>query len=254
MTAEWIGEPERLDRALVTLGLARSRNHAGQLIEAGNVRVRGEVAGRASARVRAGDTVDVSGSAWVSRAAQKLVDALSDGVVDPRGKLALDLGASTGGFTQVLLDRGARTVLAVDVGHDQMVRQLRDDPRVIVVEGCNARYLSREQLVDLTGVVERPSLVVADLSFISLTHVLAPIAAVAEPGSDIILLIKPQFEVGREHIGEGVVTDPRLHRLAVDRVLAAAHEEGFSVHGVRPTTIVGTHGNQEFIAHLRTRE
>lgn len=250
MTTTWAHEAERLDRALVTLGLARSRTHAAGLIEAGRVTVNERVAEKLSVKIRTGTTVSVRGTDWVSRAAQKLVDALGDGVVDPEGKLALDLGASTGGFTQVLLAYGARQVLALDVGHDQMAAEVKDDPRVIAVEGCNVRYLTHDELAALTGVQEAPAIVVADLSFISLTHVLEPIRNVAAPGADVLLLIKPQFEVGREHIGDGVVTDPALQERAVDGVLTAARALHFTVHGVRATSLTGTHGNQEFIAHL----
>lgn len=247
----WSGEAERLDRVLPGLGLARSRSQAAELIASGRVRLDGEVASKASARVARRSRIEVTdGDHYVSRAAHKLVEGLDGFGVDPRGRLALDLGASTGGFTQVLLERGAREVLALDVGHGQLADELRGHPGVRVVEGCNARGLTPEELARLTGVDERPELVVADLSFISLTLVLPAIAAVAAPGAELLLLIKPQFEVGRQGVRGGIVVDPDLASAAVQRVLARAESLGMRSAGLAASPITGEHGNQEFLAYF----
>ncbi|WP_446720248.1 TlyA family RNA methyltransferase [Leucobacter sp. OLDS2] len=250
-SAVWQGALERLDRVLPELGLVRSRSRAAELIASGDVRVDGRVATKAGARVGVGSTIAVSGNdRYVSRGAHKLIAGLDGFGVETAGRLALDLGASTGGFTQVLLERGAREVLAVDVGHDQLVAELREDPRVRVVEGCNARELTAEGLAADTGVVEAPTLVVADLSFISLTLILPAIARVAAPRAELILLIKPQFEVGRTGIREGIVVDPALRAEAIRTVLGSAAENGFAVQGLEPSPIAGSHGNREFLVHL----
>lgn len=250
-SAVWQGALERLDRVLPELGLVRSRSRAAELIASGDVRVDGRVATKAGARVGVGSTIAVSGiDRYVSRGAHKLIAGLDGFGVEAAGRLALDLGASTGGFTQVLLERGAREVLAVDVGHDQLVPELREDPRVRVVEGCNARALTAEGLAADTGVVEAPTLVVADLSFISLTLILPAIARVAAPRAELILLIKPQFEVGRTGIREGIVVDPALRAEAIRTVLGSAAENGFAVQGLEPSPIAGSHGNREFLVHL----
>ena len=245
----WAGAPERLDRAVVELGLVRSRSRAAELIAAGGVGIDGVAATKPGARVREGALVTVDGDDhYVSRGAHKLVAALDSFGIDPDGKLALDLGASTGGFTQVLLERGAREVLAVDVGHDQLAPEIRADARVRVVEGCNARELDAEMLAELTGVAAMPSLVVADLSFISLTLILPAIARCTREGAALALLIKPQFEVGR--VRDGVVTDPALWRDAIHKVLASAAAQGFAVRGLAPSPIAGGEGNREFLVHL----
>ncbi|WP_416445877.1 TlyA family RNA methyltransferase [Leucobacter sp. HNU] len=250
-SAVWAGAPERLDRVLPELGLARSRSRAAELIAAGEVRLDGRVATKAGARVGSGATIAVSGAdRYVSRGAHKLVAGLDRFGVDAAGRLALDLGASTGGFTQVLLERGAREVLAVDVGHDQLVPELRADPRVRAVEGCNARELTAEGLAADTGVAEAPTLVVADLSFISLTLILPAIARVAAPLAELVLLIKPQFEVGRTGIRDGIVVDPALRAEAIRTVLGSAARNGFAVRGLAHSPIAGSHGNREFLVHL----
>lgn len=250
-SAVWQGSAERLDRVLPELGLVRSRSRAAELIASGEVRVDGRVATKAGARVAAGATIVVSGTdRYVSRGAHKLIAGLDGFGIAAADRLALDLGASTGGFTQVLLERGAREVLAVDVGHDQLVPELREDPRVRVVEGCNARELTAAGLAADTGVAEAPMLVVADLSFISLTLILPAIARVAAPRAELILLIKPQFEVGRTGIREGIVVDPALRAEAIRTVLGSAAENGFAVRGLAPSPIAGSHGNREFLVHL----
>lgn len=245
----WNGAPQRLDRVAVELGLVRSRSRAAELIGAGGIAIDGAPATKPGAKVSAGARVSVTGDDhYVSRGAHKLVAALDEFALNATGRLALDLGASTGGFTQVLLERGANTVLAVDVGHDQLAPELRGDDRVRVVEGCNARELDADMLAELTGVADRPSLVVADLSFISLTLVLPAITRCTDDGADLALLIKPQFEVGR--VRDGVVTDPGLWRDAIAKVLAAAASNRLAVRGLAPSPIAGGEGNREFLVHL----
>lgn len=245
----WEGATQRLDRALAEAGLARSRSHANELIGAGNASIDGVVASKPGARVNPGSMLTVRDSDhYVSRGAQKLIAAFDAFGIDPHARLALDLGASTGGFTQVLLERGAREVLAVDVGHGQLAELIRNDTRVRVVEGCNARNLDAATLAELTGVHERPSLVVADLSFISLTLILPAIARCVGEGADLALLIKPQFEVGR--VKDGIVLDPELWAKAIDAVLVSATEHGFAVRGLERSPIAGSEGNREFLVHL----
>lgn len=248
----WQGEPARLDRVLPELGLARSRSQAAELIAAGQVSVDGRVVAKAGARVDPGARVRAAGADhYVSRGARKLLEALDRFGVDPGDRLALDLGASTGGFTQVLLERGARLVLAIDVGHDQLAPGLRGDPRVRLVEGCNARELTRGGLAAATGAPGLPSVVVADLSFISLRLVLPAISRVASPDADVVLLIKPQFEVGRQGVREGIVGDPALHASAIRDVLGVAADWGLGAAGLAPSPIAGASGNREFLVHLR---
>ncbi len=244
---------QRLDVALVERGLVRSRTAAAAAIAEGRVTVGGVPAGRASTRVAEADDLAVTGGdAWVGRAAGKLDAALDAFRVQVAGLVALDLGASTGGFTQVLLQRGARRVVALDVGHGQLVTELRDDPRVVVVEGENARALTAERLAALTDGLEPPSVVVADLSFISLRLVLPAIAAVAEPQAEVVLLVKPQFEVGR--VRDGVVRDPADRASAVRGVLQEAWRLGLGTAGAVPSAVPGAHGNREVLVHLhRTR-
>jgi 23S rRNA (cytidine1920-2'-O)/16S rRNA (cytidine1409-2'-O)-methyltransferase len=248
-SAVWNSTPERLDRVLVELGLSRSRNQASASILAGLVMTDGAPAAKAGAKVLPGSRISlILSDHYVSRAAQKLLAALDEFEVDPEGSLALDLGASTGGFTQVLLERGARAVQAIDVGHGQLVAQLREDERVRVVEGCNARELTAAGLAEATGIVEAPELVVADLSFISLSLILPAIAAVASKHAELILLIKPQFEVGR--VRDGIVTDPRLRAEAIRIVLRAAEENGFAARGLAASPIQGSRGNHEYLGYF----
>jgi 23S rRNA (cytidine1920-2'-O)/16S rRNA (cytidine1409-2'-O)-methyltransferase len=244
----------RLDVALVRRGLARSRKAALELIAAGLVRVDGRVASRPSTPVGPGTALEVEqGPRWVGRAAGKLDAALDAFGIDVAGLSALDVGASTGGFTQVLLERGARTVVALDVGHGQLVPELRADPRVITVEGENARYLTADRLAELTGSRELPGVVVGDLSFISLTLVLPAIASVLAADADAVLLIKPQFEVGRTGVRDGIVADPAARAAAVRAVLAAASTAGLRTVGLLRSPVVGTHGNVEVLAHVQQR-
>ncbi|MET1004582.1 MAG: TlyA family RNA methyltransferase [Propionibacteriaceae bacterium] len=231
----------RLDLELVRLGLARSRAHAQQLIDAGRVRLNGKVADKAAARVTADDTLRSESDGYVSRAAHKLSGALTDLGLRPAGR-ALDAGASTGGFTQVLLERGCDPVYAVDVGTDQLAAELREDPRVVVWEQTNLRDL------ELRHVGGRPvDLVVADVSFISLVLLVPRLVAVTRPDGRLLLMVKPQFEVGRARLGKGgVVRSAELRRRAVDGVVAEAARYGWSAEQVVASRLPGPAGNVEY--------
>jgi len=239
----------RLDVALVRRGLARSRGEATTLASAGRVRVDGAVTRRPATQVgpAAALTVDRDDDpGYASRGAHKLVGALDATGIVVDGRDCLDAGASTGGFTDVLLRRGARRVVAVDVGHGQIIDRLRDDPRVEVREGVNVREL------DAASVEPEPSLVVADLSFISLTLVLPALAGVAASDADLLVMVKPQFEVGRERLGSGgVVRDPALRAQAVLEVAAAASGLGLGVVDVVRSPLPGPSGNVEYFLWLR---
>ncbi len=247
----------RLDVALVTRGLARSRTVARAAIEEGRVRVDGRAVVKPAHPVSADAALTVDADdGYVSRAAHKLVAALDATAREGRplevaGALALDLGASTGGFTQVLLERGARRVIALDVGHGQLDPLLRADARVAVVEGENARTLTAERLAAVSGVAERPDLVVGDLSFISLTLVLPAIVDTVGTAVPLVLLIKPQFEVGRQGIREGIVRDADARAEAIMGVLWAAHDVGLAADTIAPSPLAGTHGNLEFLTVFR---
>lgn len=241
----------RLDAALAARGLARSRSHAATLIADGLVRVNGRPIVKASAPVADDATITVDTTDhYVSRGAHKLIAALDGFGIAVDGRVALDMGASTGGFTQVLRERGARPVLAVDVGHGQLAGDIAADPEVIAVEGYNVRYMTRENLAEVTGVSAQPDVIVGDLSFISLDHVLPAVAAVATATCDVVLLIKPQFEVGRTAVRGGLVTDPTARMDAVERTLWSANDAGLGILGILPSPILGTHGNAEYLVHL----
>ena len=244
-----MAETARADVALAARGLARSRTEGAALIRAGQVLLDGRPVRRPSDRVAADATLRLRdpGPRYVSRAAHKLVSALEAFPdVGVAGRRALDAGASTGGFTQVLLERGAERVAAVDVGHDQLAPPVRADPRVLVREGLNVRDLTAE---DIDGPVD---LVVSDLSFISLRLVLAPLAGVCRPGAELLLMVKPQFEVGRRALPRsGVVTDPDARRDAVVGVAAAALGAGLAPHGLARSGLAGQDGNAEFFLRLR---
>lgn len=241
----------RLDAALAARGLARSRTHAATLIAEGLVRVDGRPVVKASTAVTDASAIEVAAADhYVSRAAHKLLSGLDAFGVDVRGRVALDMGASTGGFTQVLRERGAEPVIAVDVGHGQLAASVADDPRVISVEGFNVRYMTSASLAEASGVQTAPTIVTGDLSFISLTHVLPAASEVAASDADLVLLIKPQFEVGRTAVKGGLVTNPTLRADAVARVLWAAWDVGLGTCGLISSPIAGTHGNSEYIAHL----
>ena len=245
----------RLDAELVRRGLARSRALAVEAIQAGLVSVDGATAVKASTKVAPDAVLALEGGDhYVSRGAGKLIGALDAFAIDPSGRVALDAGASTGGFTQVLLERGAARVIAVDVGHGQLATVVQDDPRVVNLEGLNIRELTREQLAPHLGDPAQPlTLVVGDLSFISLRHVLQPLRDVASPDADVVLLVKPQFEVGRGGIREGIVRDPALRREAVSEVLWAAWDLGLGTAGLIASPILGGNGNHEYLVWL-TRE
>ena len=238
----------RLDAALAERGIARSRTHAARLIADGLVTVDGVGVTKASTKVGESQVLEVAGADhYVSRAAHKLLGALDSFAVDVTGRRALDVGASTGGFTQVLLERGASHVIALDVGHGQLHTLIRSDPRVAVVEGANARFLTVESLAASSRVDEIPDLVVGDLSFISITQVLPALVETVGIGADFVLLIKPQFEVGRTGVREGIVTNPNLRADAVATVLWAAWDLGLGTAGLAPSPIIGTAGNHEYL-------
>lgn len=242
----------RLDAALAARGLARSRTHAATLIAGGLVTVDGRPVVKASAQVSDDARLEVAvPDHYVSRAAHKLIAGLDAFHLPVAGRIALDMGASTGGFTQVLRERGARAVIAVDVGHGQLAASVASDPGVLAIEGYNVRYMTRENLAEAAGIPAPPGLITGDLSFISLSHVLPAARAVAADDADLVLLIKPQFEVGRTAVRGGLVTDAAARADAVAGVLWAAWDAGLGTYGVIASPLVGTHGNAEYIAHLR---
>ncbi|MDO5051657.1 MAG: TlyA family RNA methyltransferase [Pseudoclavibacter sp.] len=253
----------RLDLELAARGLARSRTHAARLVAAGQVEVDGRTARRAAASVgpRARIEVLADDAHYVSRGAHKLLAALDAFGLDPAGRDALDVGASTGGFTQVLLERGARRVVALDVGHGQLAPRLRADARVHALEGVNARELDAAALDGLLAAGPRPApaargidLVTADVSFIPLGLVLPALRATVSPAADHLLLIKPQFEVGRSGVRDGVVHDPRLAAEAVRGVLRAAAGLGLTAAGLAASPLAGVRGNREYLVHLRAAD
>ncbi len=239
----------RLDQLLVDGGLAASRTRAQALILAGKVRVgEGDAARRAH---KPGDLIDASATVvvetpepYVRRGGHKLAAALDAFGIDPAGRLALDVGASTGGFTDVLLQRGATHVVALDVGRGQLAESLRRDARVTSMERTNARTLTAETLP------EPVSLVVIDVSFISLDRVLGPVNTTLAPRADIVALVKPQFEAGKGRTDHGVVRDPAIHREVLERVVAAAAAVGLGARDVIASPILGPEGNREFLLHL----
>ena len=240
----------RLDAELVRRGLARSREHAVALIAEGRVDVGGRPAAKPATGVEAGTPVvvrtDPDERSWVSRGAHKLLGALGAFQVPVAGRRALDAGASTGGFTEVLLDRGAASVAAVDVGYGELAWRLRTDERVLVLERTNVRTLEPDRI---GGPVD---LVVADLSFISLRVVLPALTGCARPGADLLPMVKPQFEVGRERLGAGgVVRDPGHRAEAVLGVARAATALGWGTAGVVASPLPGPAGNVEFFLWLR---
>ena len=239
----------RLDLLLVARGLAKSREEAQTLILAGEVKVGDHTARKASESVAADAKLSVGKrSRFVSRGGDKLEGALAAFAVDVAGKVALDVGASTGGFTDCLLSRGAARVYAVDVGYGQLDWGLRRDPRVVVIERANVREL------DVAAVPEPVSVAVADVSFISLRLVLPKIRELCARGADVIALVKPQFEVGKGKVGKGgVVRDPELHREAVDGVRRAAAELGFEERGEVESPLRGPKGNREFFLWLTVK-
>jgi 23S rRNA (cytidine1920-2'-O)/16S rRNA (cytidine1409-2'-O)-methyltransferase len=241
----------RLDAALSERGLARSRTHAARLIADGLVTVDGAAQVKPAFRVRDDQVVAVAASDhYVSRAAHKLIAALDAFALDPRGLVVLDAGASTGGFTQVLLERGAAEVLAIDVGHAQLASEIQGNGRVTSVEGFNIRGITRQWVGTQLRTPEFPKLVVADLSFISLGLVLEPLRDAVDEAADFVLLVKPQFEVGRGGIREGIVRDAGLRQDAVSAVTWAAWDLGLGTAGVVPSPIAGAAGNREYLLWL----
>jgi len=240
----------RLDQEMVSRGLVESRSEAQRLISDNRVLVAGSVAQKASRRVAAFEPVVVEGppARFVGRGGEKLDHALDAFGLDVAGVRALDAGASTGGFTDCLLQRGAAHVVALDVGHGQLHERLRGDERVTNLERCNVRTASIDTI---GGAVD---LVVADLSFISLALVVPPLVAMCNPGRPMVLLVKPQFEAGRAEVsrGKGVVTDPAVHERVRAEVGDALASVGCSVHGWTTSPITGADGNTEFLVHAET--
>lgn len=240
----------RLDAELVRRGLARSRELARELIDAGNVQVGGMVVSKAARQVSSDDSIKVSdhdANNWVSRGSGKLLGALAAFPdVAVQGRVCLDAGASTGGFTDVLLKGGALKVYAVDVGYGQLAWKLQQDSRVVVMDRFNVRQLAARDLA------EPPELVVADLSFISLRTVLPALTAVVVPDGDLVLMVKPQFEVGRAQLGKnGVVRDARVRAEAVRGVADTADDLGFGCAGIAASPLPGPSGNVEYFLWLR---
>jgi 23S rRNA (cytidine1920-2'-O)/16S rRNA (cytidine1409-2'-O)-methyltransferase len=237
----------RLDQLVAERGLAPSRERARALILAAQVRVEGRVVSKAGAQVEGDAEIALLGHEheWVGRGGLKLAHALDTFGIDVAGREALDIGASTGGFTDVLLRRGATRVVALDVGHNQLDWALRSDPRVVVVERFNARRLTP---ADIPAPVD---IVCIDVSFISLRLILPAVPPLLRPGADVVVLVKPQFEAGRTEVGRGVIRDPAIHARVVDEVSAAAAAVGLTPRATTPSPITGQKGNVEFLLHLR---
>lgn len=238
---------QRLDLLLVEQGLADSRTKAQALIMSGQVYVAGQKTDKAGALFETGTAVEVRGSAcpYVSRGGLKLEKALRDFGVDPNGFVCSDSGASTGGFTDCLLQHGARKVFAIDVGYGQLAWSIRSDPRVVTMERTNVRYVTPEDLG------EPLDLSVVDVSFISLKIVLPAIRELLKPTGQVLCLIKPQFEAGKEKVGKkGVVRDPAVHREVLDAFVQLAHSLDFTILGLTFSPVKGPEGNIEFLGHL----
>ncbi len=237
---------QRIDVLLVDRGLAESREKARALVLAGQVLIDGVRAPKPGHSVPLDSHVEViERLPYVSRAGKKLEAALTAFAVDVTGKICLDVGASTGGFTDCLLQRGARRVYAIDVGKGQLDWRLRNDPRVVLREGINARYLACEDIGETAGFAA------CDVSFISVTLILPPVAALLAENGEMVILVKPQFEVGRGQVGKGgIVRDPALHRAACGRVEAAARGLGYRTD-LTESPILGAEGNKEFLLYAR---
>jgi 23S rRNA (cytidine1920-2'-O)/16S rRNA (cytidine1409-2'-O)-methyltransferase len=240
---------ERLDQILVERGLSDSRSRAQALILAGRVRS-GETT-LTKPGVRYAEDIELTvaaGRRFVSRGAYKLQAAIQHFDLRARGRDCIDVGASTGGFTQVLLEAGAERVIALDVGRGQLDWSLRNDPRVTPIEGVNARYLER------TALPFTPSLATVDVAFISLTLVLAPVVGCLEPiqRADVVALVKPQFEVGRNRVGRGgIVRDTGDHRRVVEKIAGFCRDRGWGILGLLASPLAGADGNREFLVHIR---
>lgn len=237
----------RLDALLVKRGLAQSRQRARELIASGSVLIDGLPATKPATQVRPDRPIELArpDSPWVGRGALKLLSVIDEFQVDPKGLTCADLGASTGGFTQVLIERGARRVYAVDVGRGQLARPLVTDPRVVVMDGVNARTL------ETLG--EPIDLIVGDLSFISLTLILPAVHRLLRPDGEAVLLVKPQFEAGRSKVSKGGrVRDPQIRALAIERIQTDAEALGFRVLAGADCGLAGARaGNVEHFLHLR---
>lgn len=245
------GPKTRLDVLLVDRGLVPSRERARALILAHQVTVDGQVVSKAGAPIAGDARVELVAPdhPYVGRGGVKLAHALDALAIAVEGRRALDIGASTGGFTDVLLRRGAASVVALDVGHGQLDWTLRNNPRVIVREGVNARNL---RVGDLP---HHADLVTIDVAFISLSYILPTLPPLLARGADVVALVKPQFEAGRHDVGRGgLVTDPAIHEAVVARVTADAAAAGFTRVGFTPSPITGASGNREFFLHLRYDE
>ncbi len=240
---------ERIDVLLVDRGLAPTRSKAQALVLAGDVSCGGNRIDKPGKLVDCEAELQVRpGRRWVGRGARKIGPALVAFGLDPSGLRVLDVGASTGGFTQLLLERGAIEVIALDVGHNQIDWRLRSDPRVRVLEGVNARHLVRDRLPFV------PDWAVIDVSFISLEKVLQPVASCVAEGGTIVALVKPQFEVGKGQVGpKGLVRDRKLHRQVLERIVRFAQRSGWSVEGVCAAGLPGAQGNQEYFVHAALR-
>jgi 23S rRNA (cytidine1920-2'-O)/16S rRNA (cytidine1409-2'-O)-methyltransferase len=241
-----MSERHRLDVLVVERGLAESRQKAQALILAGQVLVNGQKAEKAGANIGANATIElVAQPRYVGRGGFKLEAALDHFGIATAGKICLDIGSSTGGFTDCLLQRGALRVYAIDAGTGQLDWKLRNDPRVIVHEQTNARYLTRSE------VPEPIHLAVCDVSFISITMILPAMAAFLAPNAEMVILVKPQFELERHQVGKGgIVRDPALHLQACRRVEQAVQALGFQTQ-IIPSPLLGAEGNQEFLLHAR---
>ncbi len=239
---------ERIDKVLVERGLAESRTRAQALILAGQVLVREQRIDKPGQLIDPNDDIRIKGETprYASRGGLKLEAALREFKITPEGRNCLDVGASTGGFTDCLLQHGAARVWAIDVGHNQIVWRLRQDPRVVVQEGVNARNLSPAQFP------VRFDIATIDVSFISLTKILPAVRECLKEGADLIALIKPQFEVGKGEVGRGgIVTDPTKHQRVLDEIKRAALEVGLSPVGLIESPILGAEGNREFLMHMK---
>ena len=245
----------RLDALLVDRGLVRSRAEASEAIAAGRVLVNGSVAQKAARQVDRGDPIHVvtQGPAFVSRGGKKLARALDAFSIDPTGRTAVDAGSSTGGFTDCLLQAGAVAVVAVDVGYGQLHERLRQDRRVISLERTNIKEVGRRRAIELLQPFPAPSIVVADLSFMSARLICARLLEVCGTGGDTVILCKPQFEVGRQVAakGRGVVRERSDREDALDGVVEALSHAGANVLGVAASPILGPAGNAEFLVHAR---
>ncbi|MGH9330143.1 MAG: TlyA family RNA methyltransferase [Vicinamibacterales bacterium] len=241
----------RLDQLLVERQLAVSRERARALVLAGQVRVNGAPARKAGDLVKPDDRIELEtpDHPYVGRGGVKLAHALDAFGIDVEGRLGLDIGASTGGFTDVLLRRGARRVVALDVGYGQLDWSLRQDPRVVVLERLNARALTSDALPEDA---RRFGVVAIDVSFISLAHILPVVPPLLEPEADIVALVKPQFEAGRNEVGSGgIVRDPAVRERTIEAVTAAADRVGLRRIAMTPSPIEGAEGNREFFLHLK---